>query len=137
MAQAIRQHNNWPTYFTPLGMTSIVFGLLMLVSGAAVLFGGFHMPGGEIPLLMPWINFISGAIYLIAGIGIVRRDFWSGSFNMTVAGLVVLVFSAYAWSVSKDISYGPAIWVASAAPVTGDVSVGHTYLSAVRPHMNA
>ena len=69
---------------------AVVFGILTIVSGGSVLFGGADIKAlaGATVAFVLWFNFLSGFVYVLAGIGIARRTDWA--FRLSV-GLVVLI----------------------------------------------
>lgn len=58
---------------------AIVFGLLTIVSGGRALFGGPATEaavGNAVPFVL-WFNFLSGFVYVMAGIGIAMGRRWA------------------------------------------------------------
>ncbi|MBW8301189.1 MAG: hypothetical protein K0M60_16455 [Hydrogenophaga sp.] len=55
-----------------LGVLAVAFGLLTLWSGGMVLFGpdAARVAAGQFVPLVLWFNFLSGPVYIAAGIGI-------------------------------------------------------------------
>ena len=55
-----------------LGVLAVAFGLLSLWSGGMVLFGpdAARVAAGQFVPLVLWFNFLSGPVYIAAGIGI-------------------------------------------------------------------
>lgn len=57
-----------------LGVLAIAFGALTLWSGGMVLFGpdAARVAAGQVVPFVLWFNFLSGPVYIVAGIGIFR-----------------------------------------------------------------
>lgn len=55
-----------------LGVLAVAFGLLTLWSGGMVLFGpdAARVAAGQFVPLVLWFNFLSGPVYIAAGIGV-------------------------------------------------------------------
>jgi len=73
-AQSKRSSGAWI-----VSVVAVVFGLLTLKSGGAVLFiGGVcrQQAGNYIPFVL-WSNFLAGFACLLAGIGLWRRQRWA------------------------------------------------------------
>jgi hypothetical protein len=77
---------------------AVVFGALTVVSGGTALFGG------AAPFVL-WFNFLSGFVYVLAGIGIALRKPWGGTLAMALALAIVLVFALFGWHVYRGGAY--------------------------------
>ncbi len=68
---------------------AVVFGLLTIKSGGSVLFigGEYRQQAGNYVPFVLWFNFLAGFLYLVAGIGIWKRQTWA-------AWLAVMIFTA-------------------------------------------
>jgi len=78
-----------------VSIVAIVFGLLTLKSGGAVLFidGEDRLAAGNYVPFVLWFNFIAGFFYIIAGAGLWQRRQWAVklSFLIVLATLIVYV----------------------------------------------
>ncbi len=96
----------------PLGIwiaagLAIAFGALTLISGGRALFGGaaaVAAAGDAVPFVL-WFNFLSGFVYILAGIGIALRKAWSRSLAIALAVAIVGVFMLFAWHVFQGGAY--------------------------------
>lgn len=86
---------------------AIVFGALTIVSGGAALFGGAAAQataGNAVPFVL-WFNFLSGFVYVLAGVGIGLRKSWGGTLAMALALAIVAVFALFGWHVYRGGAY--------------------------------
>ena len=78
----------------------LVFGVMTVISGGAVIFGGSgvkEMAGNYLPFVV-WFNFIAGFAYVAAGAGLFVGRGWSAPLSLAIAivtGVVFLVFLAF------------------------------------------
>lgn len=74
-----------------IGAVAIAFGALTLLSGGMVLFGpdAVRVSAGRVVPLVLWFNFLSGAIYIAAGIGILQGH----RFGKMLAGVLALALA--------------------------------------------
>jgi hypothetical protein len=80
---------------------AIAFGALTVVSGGTALFGGAAAQaaaGNAVPFVL-WFNFLSGFVYVLAGIGIALRKAWSGPLATALAFAIIAVFALFGWHV--------------------------------------
>ena len=96
----------------PIGLwiaagVAVVFGLLTIVSGGQALFGGAAAKaaaGNAVPFVL-WFNFLSGFVYVLAGIGIALRKGWAGGLATGLALAILAVFAAFGWHVLQGGAY--------------------------------
>lgn len=79
-----------------LASAAVVFGVLTVVSGGKVLFGGAaaRAEAGAVVDFVLGFNFAAGFAYAAAGIGIVLRRSWALPLARILAASTVLVFAA-------------------------------------------
>ncbi len=82
-----------PTGLRIFAAIAIVFGLLSLVSGGRALFGGAD-PGDAVPFVL-WFNFLTGALYVLAGAAIYSGRPWGTWLAWLLAAALVIVFAAF------------------------------------------
>ena len=78
---------------TVAAIIAIAFGLLTLVSGGRALFGGADM-GAVVPFVL-WFNFLAGFAYVVAAIGLWRRQRWAAWLAACIAMATALTFAAF------------------------------------------
>jgi hypothetical protein len=86
---------------------AIVFGALTIVSGGLALFGGpatQAAAGNAVPFVL-WFNFLSGFVYVLAGIGVALRKPWSRTLAVALALAIVGVFALLGWHVFQGGAY--------------------------------
>ena len=73
---------------------AVVFGLLTIKSGGAVLFigGEYRQQAGNYVPFVLWFNFLAGFLYVVAGIGIWKRQRWAAWLAVMIFTASVLVF---------------------------------------------
>jgi hypothetical protein len=74
-------------------LTAVVFGLLTLKEGGAVIFdiGSARQTAGNFVPYMVWFNFLSGFFYIAAGIGLWMQKRWA--LYLSVAVLISIVIA--------------------------------------------
>lgn len=95
MNDANRTPPSRPRSMSVAAIVAIAFGLLTLQSGGMVLFGpadAQRAAGAVVPFVL-WFNFVSGFVYIAAGIGLWRMARWG--FQLA-AGLVLAIFLVFA-----------------------------------------
>jgi len=84
----------------PAAAVGAIFGLMTIVSGGSVIFGGEgikKLAGDYIPFVV-WFNFIAGFAYFVAGAGLWKNRSWSAPLSLAISlltGIVFLVFLGY------------------------------------------
>ena len=88
-------HDFW---IAAISTVAIGFGLMTIVEGGAVLFGGDAAQaaaGAYVPFVL-WFNFLAGFAYVIAGAGLWMRRRWAVKLAIGIAVSTLLVFAAFA-----------------------------------------
>ena len=86
---------------------AVVFGVLTIVSGGMALFGGAAAEaaaGNAVPFVL-WFNFLSGFIYVVAGVAIAMRLKWDASLAKLLAVAIVAVFALFLWHIYRGGAY--------------------------------
>ena len=86
-----------PRWLTPVSVFAILFGLLTIKEGGAVLFidGAARKAAGNYVPFVLWFNFSAGFFYIAAGIGLWRMRRWSARLAALIAALTLLVFTVF------------------------------------------
>ncbi len=115
----------WPSM-----VIAILFGLMTIKSGSAVLFtdGDARAAAGDYVGFVLWFNFVAGFFYIIAGIGLWIKQQWATKLAIAIASLTILVFAAFGVHILMDGNYEirtviamtlrSVIWIAIAAVAT-------------------
>ncbi len=76
---------------------AVVFGMLTIVSGGSALFGGpvARAVAGDAVLFVLWFNFLSGFVYILAGIGIAMGRRWAVTLSIGLAAAIAVVFALF------------------------------------------
>lgn len=93
-------------HWTAAGI-AIGFGALTILSGGLALFGGATAQaavGNAVPFVL-WFNFLSGFVYVLAGIGIALRKPWGRMLAMALALAIITVFALLGWYVFRGGAY--------------------------------
>lgn len=99
-----------------LGVGAIVFGIMTLLSGGKVLFGGAaaRAEAGAVVDFVLLFNFGAGFAYILAGVGAIVRQRWSLYLARFLAIATLLVFAA----LGVQIAMGGAFEVRTVAAMT-------------------
>jgi len=91
----------------PAMIIAIVFGIMTIKSGSAVLFvdGEARLAAGNYVGFVLWFNFLAGFLYIIAGIGLWTKQVWASKLAILIAVLTILVFAAFGIHIFMDGSY--------------------------------
>ena len=76
---------------------AVLFGLMTLKEGGAVLFGGEAArtaAGAYVPFVL-WFNFLAGFAYVVAGVALWWRQDWAAGLALGIALATALVFAAF------------------------------------------
>jgi len=86
---------------------ALVFGILTIVSGGQVLFGGpeAQAAAGNAVDFVLWFNFLSGFAYVAAAIGIAMRKDWARRLSVGLAVAIVAVFALFGWHIFAGGAY--------------------------------
>ena len=91
-----------------IGIVAIVFGLLTIKSGGAVLFWSEEAriaAGDYVPFVL-WFNFVSGFFYILAGVTLLMNKAWSVWLAAAILLGTLAVFAALGLSIYiADIAY--------------------------------
>ena len=86
---------------------ALVFGALTIFSGGQALFGGpaaQAAAGNAVPFVL-WFNFLSGFVYVLAGIGIALRKPWGGTLAIVLAVAIIAIFALFGWHILRGGAY--------------------------------
>lgn len=90
-----------------LGLVSVVFGLVSLKEGGAVLFvegASRHAAGHYVPFVV-WFNFLAAFAYVAAGVGITLGRVWAARLALGLAGASAIVFGLFGVSALMGGAY--------------------------------
>ncbi len=95
-----------PFWFGGMALFAVLFGLLTINSGGAVLFNeAARQAAGNYVDFVVWFNFLAGFAYVIAGIGLWRWQRWAVWLSLAIAAATLLVFIAFGLYVLSGNSY--------------------------------
>ncbi len=128
----IRPSKTWPLR-TAAGV-AVVFGVLTILSGGRVLLGGAAaQAAGDAVLFVLWFNFLSGFVYVLAGVGIAMRQCWAAMLAIALTAAIAVVFALFGLHVLQGgafemrtvsaMSLRLVVWAAIAAVVARISSV--------------
>lgn len=110
-----------------LGAAAVLFGLMTLFSGGTVLFGSEETRGaaGAVVPAVLWFNFLSGFVYVLAGIGVYLARPWGRALAVLLAGALAVLMTYFLWHVAGGepwetrtlaaLTFRIGFWVAVAA----------------------
>ncbi len=86
---------------------AVAFGLLTIKTGGSVLFigGEYRQQAGNYVPFVLWFNFLAGFVYLLAGIGLWKRQRWAAWLAIMIVTASVLVFVLLGLHINSGGSY--------------------------------
>jgi len=80
------------------GALALLFGIVTIVAGGRVLFGGetARQAAGDVVPFVLWFNFAAGFAYVVAGAGLLLAWRWAAWLSVAIAAATVAVFLALA-----------------------------------------
>lgn len=85
-----------PLWLGAMALFAVLFGLLTLRSGGAVLFESqAQQAAGDYVPFVVWFNFLAGFAYVIAGVGLWWRQRWAVWLSFAIAGVTLLTFAIF------------------------------------------
>ena len=99
--------SNRKTSLLIAAIVALAFGALTVLSGGRTLFGGAEARaamGDAVPFVL-WFNFMAGFAYVVAGIGLIRRQRWGVWLSFVILAATVLVLLAFAVHVLQGGAY--------------------------------
>lgn len=118
--------NARPRWALAAAVGAIAFGALTLISGGSALFGSAATRaafGDAVPFVL-WFNFLSGFVYMIAGVGLFLWRRWAAQLSALLAGAILTVFAVFGLHVASGGAFEmrtvaammlrSAVWVAIA-----------------------
>jgi hypothetical protein len=128
----VRSHRNRP--LMAAAGVAVLFGILTIVSGGRVLSGDAAAQaaaGDTVPFVL-WFNFLSGFVYVLAGLGIAMGRRWAVTLSIALAVAIAAVFALFGLHVYQGeafemrtvgaMSLRFLVWIAIAA-----VAARYTY----------
>ncbi|GIK36833.1 MAG: hypothetical protein BroJett011_06660 [Chloroflexota bacterium] len=85
-----------PFWLGAIALFAVLFGLLTLRSGGAVLFEAEarQAAGNYVPFVV-WFNFLAGFAYVAAGVGLWLQQRWAVWLSGLIAGATLVTFAAF------------------------------------------
>lgn len=108
--------------YAPVALFAIVFGLLTILSGGLVLFGGnaIRDAAGNTVDFVLWFNFLAGFAYVAAGGGLLRNRSWAVWLSIAILacsaavlaglGLHVVIGGAYELRTLLAMTFRTIVW---------------------------
>ena len=80
-----------------IALVAVGFGIMTLKSGGAVLFGdeAARIAAGNYLSWLLWFNFLSGFVYIAAGIGLWLQKRWAVQLSVALAAAIALAFAGF------------------------------------------
>lgn len=90
-----------------LGVIGMLFGLMTLREGGAVLFidGAARAAAGNYVPFVLWFNFLAGFAYVVAGVGLWLQQAWAARLALGIALATLLVFGALGAHIAAGGAY--------------------------------
>jgi len=90
-----------------ISLLAVGFGIMTLKGGGAVLFGDEAAriaAGNYVPSLL-WFNFLSGFVYIAAGVGLWLQLRWALWLSMALVAAIALAFAAFGMHILSGAAY--------------------------------
>lgn len=86
---------------------AVVFGLLTIKSGGAVLFveGSAREDAGNYVPFVLWFNFLAGFAYILAGAGLFMQKHWAAWLSIFIVGATIVVFTLFGLHILNEGMY--------------------------------
>lgn len=100
-----------------IALVAVGFGFMTLKGGGAVLFGDEAAriaAGNYVPLLL-WFNFLSGFVYIAAGVGLWLQQRWAVRLSMVLAAAIALALVAFGLYILSGGAYEQRTVIAMSA----------------------
>ncbi|MFH2134148.1 MAG: hypothetical protein ABII81_03095 [Pseudomonadota bacterium] len=100
-----------------IARVAVGFGFMTLKGGGAVLFGDEAAriaAGNYVPLLL-WFNFLSGFVYIAAGVGLWLQQRWAVRLSIALAAAIALAFVAFGLYILSGGAYEQRTAIAMSA----------------------
>ena len=100
-------HNQFLTTTRIMAFVALIFGVVTIKSGGAVLFidGSARMAAGNFIPLVVWFNFLAGFVYIISAIGLYKNRAWGCYLALIIAALTITIFLLIGLHISNDGLY--------------------------------
>lgn len=100
-------NKNVPTGYRIIGLFALVFGLLTLREGGAVLFGdsAARVAAGDYVPFVVTFNFVAGFFYVLGGASIVAGVKWSTPVAVVIAASTLITFAAFGFHIFNGNPY--------------------------------
>jgi len=100
-----------------IALVAISYGIMTLKGGGAVLFGdeaARTAAGNYLPWLL-WFNFLSGFVYIAAGVGLWLQQRWAVQLSMALAAAIALAFVVFGLHILSSGAYEQRTVIAMSA----------------------
>ncbi len=96
-----------PAWVNFIAAIALIFGAMTLFSGGSVLFvdGQARADAGNYVPFILWFNFIAGFFYIVAGMGIFRRQKWGITLSRIIFVATVIAFIGLAGHIATGGSF--------------------------------
>ncbi|WP_299470916.1 hypothetical protein [uncultured Roseibium sp.] len=91
----------------PVALFAIVFGLMTILSGGLVLFGGNEVKeaAGNVVHFVLWFNFLAGFSYVAAGYGLLRKLQWAYWLSIAIFSCTAMVMAGFVMHIAMGGAY--------------------------------
>lgn len=90
-----------------IAVIAILFGLLTVKSGGAVLFvdGIARADAGNYVPFVLWFNFLAGFAYVLAGVGLFLQKNWAAWMSILIAVATIVIFALFGFHILNEGAY--------------------------------
>lgn len=111
----LKQPRGWIN--SALSIVAVLFGLMTLKGGGGVLFGdeAARIAAGKYVPLLLWFNFLSGFVYIAAGIGLWLQKRWAMWLSIGLLAAIAIAFAAFGIHISSGGAFEQRTVIAMSA----------------------
>ncbi|WP_347309695.1 hypothetical protein [Defluviimonas sp. SAOS-178_SWC] len=115
---------SWPLRVA--AAVAVAFGAMTILSGGTVLFGGdaAREAAGKVVPFVLWFNFLSGFVYVVAGLAIGFGRPWAARLSVGLAIAIALVLAAFGLHVVRGGAFEPRTVIAMTVRLVVWIAIG-------------
>jgi len=100
-----------------ISLLAVGFGIMTLKGGGAVLFGdeAARVAAGNYVSALLWFNFLSGFVYIAAGVGLWLQQRWALWLSMAMVAAIAVAFAAFGMYILSGAAYEQRTVIAMSA----------------------
>lgn len=117
-----------------IALVAVVFGIMTLKGGGTVLFGDEAAriaAGNYVPWLL-WFNFISGFVYIAAGIGLWLQQRWAHRLSIGLVAAIAIAYALFGLHIYSGGAYEQRTLIAMSARLVVWLAIASISIAIIR-----